>query len=94
MSVLNMLTLLTEVVGSVNLAVEHLEAGDQTAGLAGLNDCIARLEGRLDSLGGNDVDVLDVAVPLEEVRGELNAVLEDLRAARSALIAAYQARER
>lgn len=94
MSVLNMLTLLTEVVGSVNQAVEHLEAGDQATGLARLDGCIAQLEGRLDSLGGSDVDALDVAVPLEEVRGELEVVLEDLRAARSALIAAYQARER
>ncbi|GEM_PF-5581288 len=89
MKVMEVLTLLTGVVDSVNRAVELLEAGERSRGMSNLEHCIGRLERTLqsweqcDNDAAGDDDVQDLRV----MRTELDSVLDDLRAARDILLA-------
>ncbi|MFO8034224.1 MAG: hypothetical protein R6U88_03540 [Candidatus Bipolaricaulota bacterium] len=88
MSVVEMLTLLTEVVNSVQRAVEHLESGNRPSGMAGLDACIDRIDSTLQRWSESEVAEAGSAVDPTDMRGQLEAVLEDLRAAREILTAA------
>ncbi len=88
MSVVEMLALLTEVVDSVQRAVERLEAGDRPSGMADLDGCIDRIERTLQRWSEDEAAAADSTVDPTDMRGELEAVLEDLRAAREILMAA------
>lgn len=88
MNVVDMLTLLAEIVDSVQRSVEHLEAGERASGVSGLERCIERLEKALD--GCTEPSEAERLPEPEElgVRDELEAVLQDLRAAKDILTAA------
>ncbi len=85
MSVVEMLTLLTEVTDSVQRAVERFEAGDGPSGMAGLDRCIDRIERTLDGWSVSEAAADGSPFDSGDMRGELEAVLEDLRAAKELL---------
>ncbi len=87
MNVVEMLTLLAEVVDSVQRAVEHFESGETSSGMSGLDSCIARIEHALDGSSGEGTAEHSDLPETTEIRGELEAVLEDLRAAKAVLSA-------
>jgi len=89
MNVVEMLTLLTDVVDSVHRAVRALEAGERADGMSELDRCIGRLECTLEHREEPHAGASEVGLALDPhaMWAELDAVLDDLRAARDILLA-------